>query len=257
LAFSINQFGEKIQAVARLKAKPLCVYGSETVPTGAVKISTLHQCLPRAIFFAANQKEPPILYFGKDALVGCCPGGTGWTGYSKMAPMLEYFVSTGNPKFRNGEAEYLKASPRTVVESKEAMGEIRPLGTFTVVQACSDLTVDPSVKSVICFGNAEQIRNLCALIHFRKVDPFCSVSAAWGPTCATLLTYPAGIAENAPSNMAYLGPTDPTGNAWFPEDFMALGIPLKIALDMCEDADQAFITKRTEVVFPHDRNPIR
>jgi hypothetical protein len=257
MTISIKQIGEKIQTAARLKAKPLCVYGSETVPTGAVKISTLHRCLPRAIFTAANQKEPPILYFGKDAMAGCCPGGTGWTGYGKTAPMLKYFVSTGNPKYRNGEAEYLKANPRTVVESKEAMGKIKPLGTFTVVQACSDLTVDPGVKSVICFGNAEQIRNLCSLIHFRRVDPFCTVSAAWGPTCATLITYPAGLAEKTPSNMAYLGPTDPTGNTWFPEDFMALGIPLKLASDICDDADQSFITKRTAVAFPQNRETIR
>ena len=50
----------------------------------------------------------------------------------------------------------------------------------------------------------------------------------FGPVCATFITYPAGLAENTPKETAFIGPADPTGNIWFPEDYMSLGIPIDI-----------------------------
>ncbi|MDT8782748.1 MAG: DUF169 domain-containing protein [Candidatus Bathyarchaeota archaeon] len=247
---SIKTIGEKIQAAGKLKLRPLCVSGSETVPQEAIKVATVNSCLAKAIFTVANKEKPPTLYFGKEVTGGCCPGGTGWTGYAKMAPMMDYFISTGYKQFRNGEAEYLKASPEVVAESKKAVGNITPLATYTVISAFDTIEKNVEVHSFICFGNAEQIRNLCSLIHFRSTDPFNSVSAAFGPSCATIITYPAGLAEKAPKDTAFLGPVDPTGNCWFPQDYMSLGIPLKLAIAMCEDLEQSFITKRPQVAYP-------
>jgi hypothetical protein len=167
-----------------------------------------------------------------------------------MAPLLDYFVSYGTKEFRNGEAEYLKASPEIVKKSKDALGTVTPLGTYTVIAPCDRIESDPGVKAIICFGNGEQIRNLASMVHYRSIDTFNAVRAAWGPTCATLLTYPAGVAEKAPLDSAYLGPTDPTGNRWFPEGWMALGIPIKLAISICEDLDNAFVTKRPHVAYP-------
>ena len=129
----------------------------------------------------------------KIAIAGCCAGGSGWTGYTKHAPLIDYFISSGNPKFRNGEAEYLKASPEVVVESKKAVGAITPLAAYTYISSCESIDADPGVRSIICFGNAEQIRNLCSLIHFRSIDPFNAVSAAWGPTMCNLIDLSCGV----------------------------------------------------------------
>ena len=247
---SIKTIGEKLTVAGRLKAKPLCVYGSDKIPDGAVPITSVDRCLAKAIFNASMADKPALLYFGKGAISGCCPGGIGWTGYGRMAPMLDYFVSNGTPEFRNGEAEYLKASPEVVDKSKKAVGAVTPAGAYTVISPCDSLDSDPGVRSFICYGNGEQVRNLSGLIHYRSTDPFNSVSAAWGPTCATLLTYPAGLAEKASKNTAYMGPIDPTGNCWFPENFMALGIPMKLALGMCEDLDNSFVVKRPHVAYP-------
>ena len=233
-----------------MKSRPLCVYGSESIPDGAMPITSVDRCLARAIFMASLPEGESPLYFGKGAIAGGCPGGIGWTGYGRMAPVLDYFISYGKAEFRNGEAEYLKASPETVQKSKDAVGPITPLGTYTVIRPCDDLEADPGVKSIICFGNGEQIRNLCGMIHFRSTDTFNAVSAAWGPTCATLLTYPAGLAGKASKDSAYLGPMDPTGNCWFPEDHMALGIPLKLAIGIYEDFDSSFVAKRPHVAYP-------
>jgi hypothetical protein len=83
----------------------------------------------------------PPLYFGKGAISGCCPGGIGWTGYGRLAPALEFFVSTGTPTFRGGEAEYLKASPDIVRSSKDAAGTITPRNVYGH-QATADLDSD-------------------------------------------------------------------------------------------------------------------
>ena len=255
-SLSIKEIGEKIATAGRLKSKPLCVYGSETVPDGGKLIASADRCLAKAIASASFCDNVPPLYFGKGAISGCCPGGIGWTGYGRLAPALEFFVSTGTPTFRDGEAEYLKASPEIVRSSKDAAGTITPPGTYTVIRPCADLDSDPGVRSVLCFGNSEQIRNLCALIHFRSADPFSPVLAAWGPTCASWITYPSGMAEKAPANSAYLGPMDPTGNKWFPENLLGLGIPIKIAVGMCEDLDSSFVIKRPHVAYPEVREDL-
>lgn len=250
---SIRDIGEKLRAAGRLAATPLGVYGAESVPEGGMPIASADRCLAKAIFAAALSEKSPPLYFGRGALAGCCPGGIGWTGYGRMAPMIDFFVSTGTRDFRNGEAEYLKASPGLVRKSREALGPVAPLGAYTVIAPCGSIGGDPGVKAVICFGSAEQVRNLAALVHFRSADTFGAVLAPWGPTCATLMTYPAGIAGKAPRDSAYLGPMDPTGNCWLPEDHMALGLPIGVAAGMCEDADGAFVTRRPRVAYPEVR----
>ncbi len=250
---SIKEIGEKITIAGRLKLKPLCVYGSGSIPDGAIPITSIDRCLAKAIFMAALSKNSPPLYFGRNTLGGCCPGGIGWTGYGKLAPIISYFISYGKKEYRNGEAEYLKASPEAVEKTREAIGTITPPGTYTIVRPCDGVGEDPGVRSVICFADAERIRNLCSLIHFRSVDPFNPVKAAWGPVCATLLTYPAALAEKAPGDSAYIGPMEPTGNAWFPGDHMALGIPLKVAIGICEDLDHTFVMKRPHVAYPEAR----
>jgi hypothetical protein len=254
---SIKNIGESIRIAGRLKSTPLCVYGSECVPEGAKPITSVDRCLAKAIFMASLSEKTLPLYFGKGALAGCCAGGIGWTGYGRMAPVLDYFISYGTKEFRNGEAEYLKASPETVKKSKEAIGTVTPPGTYTIIRSCDDLEADPGVRSIICFGNGEQIRNLSSLIHFRSADTFNAVSAAWGPTCATLLTYPAGLAEKASKDSAYLGPMDPTGNCWFPEDLMALGIPIKLAIGIYEDLDSSFVIKRPHIAYPDIKDNIK
>lgn len=132
-----------------------------------------------------------------------------------------------------------------------ALGKITPPGTYLIVQACDSLPEkDPGIRSICCFGTAEQIRNMAALIHFDRDDPFLPVIVPWGPSCSTLITYPAGMAEHAPKNSAFVGPQDPTQNHTLPPDMMALGIPAAIAVRMTENLDASFVVKRPKVAFP-------
>jgi hypothetical protein len=61
-----------------------------------------------------------------------------------------------------------------------------------------------------------------------------------------MITFPAGMAENAPKDSAYVGPTDPTGNPWLPQELMIMGIPIALAQQMAADLDESFICRRSK-----------
>lgn len=164
---------------------------------------------------------------------------------------IKFFVSTGRKDVRGGAAEFLKSGPEKVEACFRAMGKVSPPGKYLIVSACDALPDDsPDVRSICCFGNAEQIRNVAALVHFDRDDPFSPVIVPWGPSCATFISYPAGMAENAPKNTAFMGPQDPTQNHSLPPDMMALGIPAEMAKRMVTNLDASFITQRPQVAFP-------
>ena len=75
--------------------------------------------------------------------------------------------------------------------------------------SAADIAGNSSVLSVVCFGSAEQIRNLCALVHFDETRIFDPIMAPWGSHCSLFVAYPSGMAANAPKNTAFLGPNAP------------------------------------------------
>ena len=253
---NIRNIGESIKRAGNLSTEPLAVYGSKEIPEDAVPICSIDRCVAKAIYDSAFDEKIPALYMGKNTL-RCCPAAMTYFGYTKPAKFVKYFVSTGNEKVMKGAAEYLKASPEIVEAFLESIGEIKPLNDYMVIQRCKDIKEDVDIESIICFGKGEQIRNMSNLIHFRTTNPFNSISMPMGPTCATLVTYPARLAENTPKEMAFVGPVDPTGNKWFPEDYMAIGIPKSIAIKMDEDLEESFIIKRPDVAYPKIREEIK
>jgi hypothetical protein len=72
-----------------------------------------------------------------------------------------------------------------------------------------------------------------------------------------MITYPAGMAAEAPKDSAFIGPVDPTGNIWFPPDLMVMGIPLVLAQQMAADADVSFIGRRGRIAYPEHRGTVR
>jgi len=232
------------------------VCSSDKIPDNAIPMCSNHRCVAKAILLnAIDEKHPPI-YIGKDSLKGCCPGAMTYLGFTDSLKFMKYFVSTGDEKFRGGNAEYLKASPELVEGFLESIGKITTPGMYIVIKKSKDINEDIDAKSFLCFGNGEKIRNLSSLIHFRRKNPFNAVNMPFGPACATFITYPAGMAEKAPKDTAFVGPVDPTGNIWFPPEYMAIGIPLKIAEEMHEDLKDSFAAKRPEVANPKKRDNI-
>jgi hypothetical protein len=73
------------------------------------------------------------------------------------------------------------------------------------------------------------------------------ISVPWGPACATLVTYPAGMAGNASLSQIFIGPTDPSARDWLPEDYLAIGIPEDMARKMANDVGRSFLAKRDNI----------
>jgi len=253
---TIKEIGENIVKAGKLETRPLCIYGSETIPSGAIPIRKINRYIAYGIFSLSVNSEINSIYIGDDVLEGCCPGGQAWFGFKSFFPNLKYFLSTGSENFRNGAAEFLLATPELAEESLNSIGKITPLSKYIVIRACEDIKNEEiKPKAILCFGEAEQIRNLCSLATFRPTNSF-NIHIPWGPSCATFVTYPSGMAENHPNNSIIVGPTDPTGNYWFPPNFLAFGIPIEIAHRMSNDLQESFIMKRPTIAYPSKRSKV-
>jgi hypothetical protein len=72
-----------------------------------------------------------------------------------------------------------------------------------------------------------------------------------------MIAFPAGMAENAPKDSAYVGPADPTGNSWLPPDLMIMGILIALAQQMASDLEESFNCMRGKIAYPRNRAIIK
>jgi hypothetical protein len=248
------QIGLKLMSAGRLEKYPLCIYACDSIPDGIAHISKVDRCVSHAMFSIARN-EGPAVYLGEGHLGGCCPGGQSWLGYIQFTDGLNYFISNGSPSYRNGAAEYLKRDPAITKGSIEHVGRISPPGKFIVIAPYHMSVEGGRTLSILCFGRAENVRNLIALAEFGSDDPFMTCIAPWGPACSSMITYASGMASNAPKGTLIVGPSDPTVNEWLPPEMMTLSIPVAVAERMADDVDASFLTKRPKVAFPEKRVP--
>ncbi len=250
---SVAEVGRRLVRAGGLSTKPLCVYGAEEVKEGWVPTGKINYCLVKALLWLSTKDLPPA-FVGMDVLKGCCPGGAIHLGYAEAPEGLKFFLSTGIPSYRGGFAEYYRRSPEMVEETERIAGKVTAIARNVVFRPCEDMGEDEEAVSVMCFGTAEQIRNIFALYYFSSTNVFGGIIAAGGSACATLITYPSGMSANAPRDAMFVGPTDPTVNRYFPPDFMGLGIPMGVARKMCEHIEESFVVKRPEIAFPEERD---
>jgi hypothetical protein len=58
---SVPELGKKLAEAGRLKLRPLCVYGTDTVPPGAVPSHAVDRCIAKAIYSSAlHEQMPPV-----------------------------------------------------------------------------------------------------------------------------------------------------------------------------------------------------
>ena len=248
----IQELEKKLVIAGRLKLRPLCVYGADEIPQNAVPSHTIDRCIAKAVFTTALFEKMPALYIDASH-EQCCPGGMVWIGFEEPHPKLKYFVTIGTPDFHGGAAEHLKATPELFEEQRKRAGKITPPGKYIVIGPFTDDIELNRIRSVVLFAGSEQIRNLCGLAQFNSSDPFYKTIIPAGATCSMMITFPAGMAENAPKDSAYIGPTDPTGNPWLPLELMIMGIPIALAQQMAADLDESFIGKRGRIAYPEKR----
>jgi hypothetical protein len=246
---NVEDLGKKLTSAGRLELRPICVYCTDEIPEGALPSYTVDRCIAKAVYTSALFDETPPLYI-EAAHEQCCAGGMVWLGLAEPHPKLKYFVTVGTPDFRGGAAEYLKATPELFEDAMKRAGKITPFGKYIVFGPCTDDIAPEKIRSLILFAGSEQIRNLCCLAQFNSSDIFFKTVIPGGPTCSMMLAFPAGMAENAPKDSAYVGPTDPTGNPWLPPSLMIMGIPAALAQQMAADLEESFICKRSKIAYP-------
>ncbi len=245
--------GKMLTQAARLPGRAVCVFGSEVRRDGSVQVPSVDHCLARTVYKISLEEHAPPAYFGAETKAGMCPGGQGWCGVTKPSSMIKYFVSTGSPDFMGGAAEYLKPNPDAAERLFAAPGRITFPSKYLNIAGWDQLEDDQEVLSFILIGSAESIRNIGGLVQYTFEDIFGSIAMPSGPACASMITYAAGLSEKAPRNTAFIGPVDPTGNAWFPPEMMSLAIPFEMARKMAEHIEGSFLVKRPEVAFPAKR----
>lgn len=250
MAMSARSIGEKLTSAGRLAGGAVCVIGSNEPFPGSVHLKQVDRCVARAIYKLATEPGTPPISYGADTKEGTCPGGQMWCGLAGQGPKLKFFLSTGTPDFMHGEAEHLQPSPEAAERFLDAPGKITPPGRYLTLVRYDQIDEGTEVLSFILIGSAESIRNLGGLVHYIAENIFTSILMPAGSSCATMITYAAGMAERAPRNTAFVGPVDPTGNSWMPPDIMSLAVPLSLARSMAENVDSSFIIKRSEVAFP-------
>ncbi|MFX1281999.1 MAG: DUF169 domain-containing protein [Promethearchaeota archaeon] len=245
-----RDIGSQLKLAGRLDSQPLCAYGTDTPPANSIPSIDMDRCIAKVIYSIATESDSPIIYIGRDNTKKCCPGGQAWFGFQPFLTHLNSFLSTGSHSFRNGHSEFLIATPDLAEKRLKSVGKITPLGKYIVIQRSDQLyTENHKIKLFLCFGKAEQIRNLCSLVYFSSQTNH-EIYIPWGPSCSSFISYPAGMIENSPSNAVIVGPTDPTGNYWFPQDFLSMGIPFSTAKQMTEGLASSFIKKRPKVAYP-------
>ena len=253
MALSARSIGEKLTSAGRLAGGAVCVIGGNDPFPGSVHLKEVDRCVARAIYKLATVPGTPPISYGADSKEGTCPGGQMWCGLAGVGPKLKFFLSTGTPDFMHGEAEHLQPTPEAAERFLDAPGKITTPGRYLTLARYDQIDDESEVLSFVLIGNAESIRNLGGLVHFVSDDIFTPVLMPAGSSCATMITYPAGMADRAPRNAAFVGPVDPTGNSWLPPDMMVLAVPLSLARSMAESADESFLAKRPEVAFPPKR----
>jgi hypothetical protein len=253
---SVQELGNKLVKAGRLELRPLCVYFTDKIPLDAKPSYTINRCIAKAVYTAALFEETPRLYVdaGQEQ---CCPGGMVWMGFDEPHPMLKYFVTVGTPNFQGGAAEHLKAKPELFEEQRNRAGKVILPDKYIIIGPCANDIMLDKIRSFILFAGSEQIRNLCGLAQFNSSDPFFKTVIPAGATCSTMITFPAGMAENAPKDSAYIGPTDPTGNLWLPSELMVMGIPIALAQQMAVDLDESFICKLSRIAYPEEHVVIK
>lgn len=242
---SIKKIGKVIAQAVNLKTKLICVYGSDRTPERSIQASSISNCIAFSMYQMATGKVSGPIHVGyePDQPFCRCIGGPSWFGYKDFDPILPGIISTGSEDTRGFDPKNLKENEIVADETFRAVGKVEPIGRWVIIRRCEDIETDPGIRSIVCFATGEQIRDLCALAHFHSNDVFGNVMAPWGPTCATLVTYPAGMTEKAPKNMIFLGPTDPSAREWLPESCMAMGIPTEVAKIMAENVGKSFLSR--------------
>jgi hypothetical protein len=169
-----------------------------------------------------------------------------WLGFADFPPKVEYMFTSDSP---SAGSMCIKSNSDVCKAKFADMGKFTPAGKYVVVQALDEIPEGSDVKSVLCFGNAEQIRTLGGLIRFSESRAFTPIIAPRGSSCVNFVAFPAGMTSGCPKDTSILSPFVPEGNKWFPADMLTLGIPIDMARRMAEGYESSFTVRKPDITY--------
>jgi hypothetical protein len=240
------EINENIVKAGRLDHSVIGIYSQSALPEDAFTVASImkgeHPCVARALFLMSKDDDIPAICVEGAGSNDCCSGAKLLFGFKEFPPNMENMFSSDSP---NSESMRIKGSAALCRTTFRDMGKMVPLGRYIVMRKLSEIKADPSeVASILCFGNAGQIRNLGAMVHHGEARAYAPIMAPWGSGCATFVSYPSGMAVAAPKDTAFLGPMTPEAEGWLPADMLALGIPMNVAVRMAEGYGCSFAARR-------------
>lgn len=255
---SVGNIHEKLMKTGPLKHRIIGVFGCDERPADAVTVGSVIKngtpCLAKALFKMSSQPNVPPIYVSRDAAQETCPGVLMWFGFVEFPPMIEQMFTSDSP---DTDSLCIKHNTELCTATFRDMGQFTPAGKYIVLRPIDGTDDGPGrLKSVLCFGDAQQIRNLGALVHYGAPKAFTPIMAPWGSGCSTFAGFPAGMASNAPKNTAFLSPVIPEANSWLPADTFALGIPIEIAARMADGYPSSFLVRQPSMAYPDTQEEI-
>lgn len=254
---SIRLINDTLLKTGRLTHRIIGVYGSDEKPAGAVTTAGVTRsgspCLAKALYKMASQEDVPAIYVSQDAAKESCFGAMAWLGFAGFPPKVEHMFASDVP---NPGSMCIKQTIALAKATLDDMGKFTPSGRYVVMAPLEQISDGADMKSVLCFGNAEQIRTIGGLVHFSESRAFTPIVAPWGSGCVNFVAFPAGMASGCPKDTAILSPFVPEGNGWFPSDMLALGIPAAMARRMADGYEASFASRKPEITYPAKKESI-
>jgi hypothetical protein len=248
MAIRVKELNGRIVEAGKLDHQVIGIYCQDAFPEEAVPVASIikegHPCLAKALLKMSIEKDLRPVFVGGGKNQECCWGASIWLGFRDFPTNIEEMFSSDSP---NPDSMRIKKTSKLCRQTIADIGKITPGGKYIVMRSLPDIEIGlEHLRSILCVGNSLQIRNLGAMVHYSEGGAFAPIMAPWGSGCATFITYPAGMASNAPKDTAFLSPMTPEANEWLPKDTLILGIPIDMAVRMAEGFETSFAAKRTE-----------